>query len=184
MTEAQVRLYRFEASRWREARRRHGRPAREEDRHSLHTRVLGRDKSSLDFTNADFDKVLAAFRAESEPGNLDAQLALIDQPEHRATLIRGRILTLSLHIGLNAGKESGYVAGIARRLFDTDQLADLSDVQLAKLEGVLQRRVRQLHDSARSEEIIREAAEHGAKFLAIVHPSKPAAAPVDDEPPF
>ena len=184
MNEAQVRLYRYEASRWRDARRRHGRQAREEDRHSLHTRVLGHDKSSLKFTNAEFDKVLAAFRAESEPGNLDAQLALIDQPEHRATLIRGRLATLSLYIGIQAGKESGYVAGIARRLFDTDQIADLSDVQLAKLEGVLQRRVRQIHDSARSEEIIQEAAAQGAKTLAIIHPPKAETDPVDEEPPF
>jgi hypothetical protein len=184
MNDAQLRLYRYEASRWRDARRSRGQPAREEDRHSLHTRVLGRDKSSLQFTNAEFDKVLAAFRAESEPGNLDAQLALIDQPEHRATVIRGRLHLLSLYIGLKPGHESSYIAGIASKLFGIDQLIDLSDVQLAKLEGVLQRRVRQIHEPARVEEIFREAAEQGAKTLAIIHPPKPATAPIDDEPPF
>jgi hypothetical protein len=127
--------------------------------------------------------VLAAYRAESEPGNLDAQLALIDQPEHRATLIRGRLHVLSLNIGIEPNRESGYVAGIARKLFGNDQLADLTDVQLAKLEGVLQRRIRQIHLPERCEAIFSDAAEHGAKFLATVHPPKAAPAVVDDEPP-
>ncbi|HYE32524.1 MAG TPA: hypothetical protein VEH27_13925 [Methylomirabilota bacterium] len=53
------------------------------DRHALHTQALGKAKSSKAFTNADLDKVLAAFRAVSEPHNLNAQVRQLEQPKKR-----------------------------------------------------------------------------------------------------
>jgi hypothetical protein len=46
----------------------------EEDRRRLTCEALGEDKSSKDFTSEDFDKVLAAFRAISQPDSLNAQI--------------------------------------------------------------------------------------------------------------
>lgn len=52
-------------------------------RHELHARALGQHKSHKDFTNADFDKVLAEFRSWSEPGDLRAQMKQEAMPETR-----------------------------------------------------------------------------------------------------
>jgi hypothetical protein len=53
------------------------------DRHCLHVKALGLDKSHLDFTNEDLDQVLAEFRAISQPDNLAAQLRQQGQPRLR-----------------------------------------------------------------------------------------------------
>src|ERR1035437_5480131 len=53
------------------------------DRHSLHVKALGQDKSHLNFSNEDFDQVLAEFRAISQPDNLAAQLRQQDMPRRR-----------------------------------------------------------------------------------------------------
>lgn len=50
------------------------------DRHELHAKALGADKGHKDFTNADFDKVLAEFRVWSRPGDVRAQLRQADMP--------------------------------------------------------------------------------------------------------
>lgn len=52
-------------------------------RHELHARALGENKSHKDFTNADFDKVLAEFRAWSQPGDLRGQMRQEAMPETR-----------------------------------------------------------------------------------------------------
>ena len=43
------------------------------DRHDLHLAALGADMSHLAFSNEDFDRVLAQFRAQSRPADLGAQ---------------------------------------------------------------------------------------------------------------
>src|SRR5690242_20411596 len=85
MTAAQTNLYFVEWGRVRDHYRAKGLEPKQADskRHELHKRALGRDKSSKDFTNAELDKVIAAFRTVSDGGNLDAQLAQLDQPETR-----------------------------------------------------------------------------------------------------
>ncbi len=50
------------------------------DRHALHVRALGSDKSHADFSERDFDLVLAEFRALSDPTNLTDQVAALNQP--------------------------------------------------------------------------------------------------------
>jgi hypothetical protein len=53
------------------------------DRHELHRRALGRDKSSKAFTNAEFDKVLQVFWSFSKPDSLNAGLRQERQPRTR-----------------------------------------------------------------------------------------------------
>src|ERR1035437_7933284 len=86
MTPLQNSLYFREWGRVRAACKEQGFPV--PDRHSLHVKALGNDKSHLDFTNVDFDLVLAEFRALSQPDNLAAQLRQQDMPRRRL-LYRG-----------------------------------------------------------------------------------------------
>ncbi len=81
MTALQNRLYFREWGRVRAVCKQHGFPV--PDRHALHVKALGLDKSHLDFTDADFDQVLAEFRAISQPDNLAAQLRQQEQPRCR-----------------------------------------------------------------------------------------------------
>ena len=46
----------------------------EPDRHELHTRALGYDKSPADFDDDEFDDVLSAFYAIAEPDILEIQV--------------------------------------------------------------------------------------------------------------
>ncbi len=81
MTALQNRLYFREWGRVRAVSKQHGFPV--PDRHALHVKALGLDKSHLDFSDADFDQVLAEFRAISQPDNLAAQLRQQEQPRCR-----------------------------------------------------------------------------------------------------
>ena len=81
MTALQNRLYFREWGRVRAACKQQGFPI--PDRHGLHVKALGFDKSHLDFTNEDLDQVLAEFRAISQPDNLAAQLRQQDMPRRR-----------------------------------------------------------------------------------------------------
>jgi hypothetical protein len=53
------------------------------DRHALHVEALGFDKSSREFSNEEFDKVLAVFWAIIKPANLHAQVRQENQPRQR-----------------------------------------------------------------------------------------------------
>lgn len=62
--------------------RANGKPAKEvnEMRHVLHERALGYKVSHKDMTNAEFDLVLAIFKAYSENPDLSGQMDQFDQP--------------------------------------------------------------------------------------------------------
>jgi hypothetical protein len=81
MTASQKRLYFREWGSVRAACKAHNWPV--PDRHELHVRALTYDKSHLDFTDLDLDKVLAEFRAVSHPDDLAGQLRQQDQPRLR-----------------------------------------------------------------------------------------------------
>lgn len=81
MTTLQNRLYFREWGRVRSACKQQGFPI--PDRHGIHVKALGVDKSHLDFTNENLDQVLAEFRAISQPDNLAAKLRQQDQPRRR-----------------------------------------------------------------------------------------------------
>ncbi len=81
MTPSQNSLYFREWGRVRAACKQQGFPV--PNRHTLHVKALGHDKSSKHFTNDDLDLVLAEFRAISQPDSLAAQLRQQAQPRIR-----------------------------------------------------------------------------------------------------
>ena len=100
------------------------------DRHSLHVKALGQDKSHLDFSNEDFDRVLAEFRAISQPDNLAAQLRQQDMPRRRLLYSIRRLA------------DEPYWRAIAQDKFGTSDETRLDLVQLAQLRITLTARSR------------------------------------------
>jgi Protein of unknown function (DUF1018) len=146
VNEAQLRLYRYEWGRCRKWLRAHGRTPERADamRHEIHKAAIGFDKSSLDLTNAELDKVLAKFRSYSEGDNLDAQLAAEDQPAHRKQALVANVRELAAGVVDREGTEAAYLDGLARRMFKVPEWHALSERQLQVLRGVVTRRKRQL----------------------------------------
>ncbi len=116
MTGRQIRKYWGEWSKCRTALINHGRSRQEadEERHELHARALGYDKSSKDFTDLEFDYILAIFRSWSMPDDLGAQLKQIDQPSIRCRFVADQYLD---GIGEVFGKaRDAYLDGLALRM--------------------------------------------------------------------
>lgn len=91
MNPAQIRKYRLLWGKVRKTLRASGVSPEAADarRHQIHVKALGFDKSSLEFTNAELDKVFAHFIAILEPDNLQAQIRILEQPaERRARAIQ------------------------------------------------------------------------------------------------
>ncbi len=116
MTEAQLRLYRREWGAARKVLRARGfaPSAADAERHALHVQAIGTDKSSLDFTNKDLDKVLAAFRAISRSADLRPQIDAQQQP-----ITRRRWLINELCRQL--GHDEGFAYGIAHEMHRGDR---------------------------------------------------------------
>lgn len=129
-----------------------------QERHRLHIRALGKAKSSTALTNADFDAVIAAFRAVWDDANFSAQMRQQEQAGERAAATRARIVAVAPRIGITAGREMGYLDGMSRRIFGQEHFDDLDDVQLYSLEGILRKRVRQMYPKLEAARIIAEAA--------------------------
>jgi hypothetical protein len=128
MTALQNSLYFREWGRARAACKQQGFPV--PDRHSLHVKAIGQDKSHLDFTNDDFDQVLAEFRALSQPDNLAAQLRQQDMPRRRLLYTIRRLA------------DEPYWRAIARDKFGTDDETRLNLAQLTQLRITLAARSR------------------------------------------
>jgi len=128
MTALQNSLYFREWGRVRAACKQQGFPV--PDRHSLHVKALGQDKSHLDFTNEDFDLVLAEFRALSQPDNLAAQIRQLDMPRRRLLYSIRRLAAES------------YWRAIARDKFGTADETRLDLAQLTQLRITLAARAR------------------------------------------
>ena len=154
MTTAQTQLYLYEWGRVRKHFRARGIEPKQCDtkRHELHKRALGRDMSSKDFSNAQLDKVLAAFRAVSDGGNLDAQLAALDQPENRRAAMVKRCWA-AVRTFIDPAADGDYVEPSRRYLDGTsDRMFGVAFVhldhgqegnaQLAKVMGALERTAR------------------------------------------
>jgi hypothetical protein len=121
------------------------------DRHTLYTAALGQDKSLRDFTNADLDKVLAGFRALSDPANVQAQLRQLAQPKTRLLYSINRLSAqfVRRQPGDPGSSEfvkisdnschapSGYALAIALDRFGTTDLEQLSEAQLEQLRNTL-----------------------------------------------
>jgi hypothetical protein len=111
MTDPQLNLYRRLAGQARKVWRARGIPAAEceAERHALHARALGADKSSLDFTNRDFDKVKGALLAVIDGSDLEAQIDALNQPKKRRLWsIRDLLAKLQ--------KPEAYAMAIARQM--------------------------------------------------------------------
>ena len=116
MTGRQIRKYWVEWSKCRTALMNHGRSSAEADdeRHDLHIQALGYDKSSKDFTDLEFDHILATFRSWSMPDDLGAQLDQIDQMEKRCRFVADQHLDA---IGEVYGKaREAYLQGLTLRI--------------------------------------------------------------------
>jgi hypothetical protein len=128
MTPAQNALYFREWGRVRSVCKQQGFPI--PDRHDLHVKALGLDKSHRDFTNADFDRVLAEFRAISQPDNLAAQLRQQNMPRRR------------LLYGIRRLAAEPYWRAIAQDKFGTADESRLDLDQLTQLRITLAARAR------------------------------------------
>jgi len=128
MTPLQNSLYFRDWGKLRAACQQQGHPV--PDRHELHIRALGQDKSHLDFTNEDFDRVLAEFRAVSRPDDLAAQLRQHAQP-------RTRLLYTIMRLA-----PEPYWQAVARDKFGTTDLDNLDLEQLRQLRITLAARAR------------------------------------------
>lgn len=154
MSPRKTRLYFWEWGRVRDVLKGRGMDGAliESRRHQLHKQALGADKSSKDFTNADLDKVLAAFRAITEPGNLRAQLRALEQPAERKADVWLQIdalleeLAVGTHEALDEydlhERRMRYVGGILERVIGRGRTWDsLTDAEAAKLYWTLRNRV-------------------------------------------
>jgi hypothetical protein len=110
-------------------------------RHELHVRALGRDKSSLDLTNAEFDAVLAVFSAISRPMDLNTQIRLQEQAPERAGRRAGRATVLLEQLGVEVKGRVEYLDELSRKICGR-VWARLSEIEQEKIVGVLADRAR------------------------------------------
>jgi len=135
----------------------------ENKRHELHKKALGTDKSSKSFTNADLDRVLAAFYAITRPADLTAQLRQIDQPELRRQECWIRILDILIELRVGnkyaydeddlLARRVAYVDGLVGKVIKGQQRWDqLDDKQARVLLGIMQRRLLAVRQAAAKHE--------------------------------
>lgn len=112
------------------------------DRHALHAKALGADKSHKTFTNADFDKVLAEFRAWSEPGDLRGQMQQDAMPETRMLWVLDHELVPKLLVVLDGlptcrpkalGVAHNYVGAISAKKYGEQDFRRLAATDLQNL---------------------------------------------------
>jgi hypothetical protein len=113
-------------------------------RHELHKRALGRDKSSLDLTNAEFDAVLAVFSGISRPADLSTQLRLQEQAPERAARRNFRANQLLDSLAVDAPGRAAYLDELCRKICGRawDRLAE---IEQEKILGVLAAAERRMH---------------------------------------
>ena len=141
MTDAQNHLYWREWQKVRRKLRETMTPSQADaERHALHIRALGHEQSSQTMTNGQFDKVLAVFRAISQPANARTQIALEEMP---ATRKRTYIAELLAALGEHESYAETIIARMQRNrklsstgagtmlTLDTLQPDDLDKVKIA-----------------------------------------------------
>ena len=171
MSPAQTNLYFFEWGRVRKHFLAKGIDSKQADnkRHALHNRALGRDKSSKVFSNAELDKVIAAFRAVSDGGNLDAQMRVQDSPDVRRASIERRIEAALDVVFVPRDPEfaglarNRYLDGTAKRICGK-MFALLTDAERAKVMGALERSARVKKSQQQYAEAARGEAADGNPF--------------------
>lgn len=81
-------------------------------RHEITLKALGHDKSHVDFSNSEFDLVLAELRAISRPDDLNAQLRQTRGAHIRAQHLLDRLMR-------QLGVDRNYVQGVIDQMFPT-----------------------------------------------------------------
>lgn len=144
MNKAQLRLYRREWGKARKWYRAAGLEPIQADnkRHAIHRQALGKDKSSLEFTNPELTKVLAAFRAVYDGGNLDAQMRAIEEPERIAAELHAKVDKLAEACGIERGAPG--VVDYFRNWFRGRRYDQLNNRELRQLVALLERRAKQI----------------------------------------
>lgn len=150
MTAAQQMLYFREWGRVRDVLKAKGLPCGDVARHGFHKKALGVAKSSKLFTNADLDRVLAEFRAITQPDNLQAQLQAIESPERRLGKLQAECWKLVYQLPKLKAAElaladvqfyaENYLNTLAKSLRGVP-FEKLDEVQCAKLLGILRHRL-------------------------------------------
>lgn len=118
------------------------------DRHDIHLAALGYDRSHKEFTNEEFDLVIAEFLSISEPENLSIQIKLLKQPKVR------------LMYRINRLAPAAYVKELLLDRWGTSDLNDLSVSDLHQLRNTLKARsnaVRRRREQPVREEALAEA---------------------------
>lgn len=142
MTTAQLTKYRVNLSKWRAARKAAGKPHDDVARYEMHRKAIGRACSSTEFTNHEFDMVLAVMAAEFAPADLNAQMRQQDQLDYRLQELRARVAQLAPSAGIERGADG--VSAYFRRFLNGRHVDRLDERTLQKLVGMLERRGKQL----------------------------------------
>lgn len=105
------------------------------DRHDLHARALGADKSHTAFDDDDFDDVMSAFYAIAEPDNFDIQVEFAKGRRTR------RIYACQRNAVKAVGQAgaAGYIRSISQDKFGTSDWEGLELEQLRDLRNTLAR---------------------------------------------
>jgi len=106
------------------------------DRHELHARALGADKSHTDFDDDDFDDVMSAFYAIAEPDNFDIQVQFATARKKRRVYACRRNAIRAVG---QAGAEN-YIRSISQDKFGTSDWESLEVEQLKDLRNTLDAR--------------------------------------------
>lgn len=119
------------------------------ERHELHVKALGKEKSSKDFSNGDFDRVLQVFRSFSRPDSVNAGLRQERMPrsrlEHKIKIELMRLLAVCLGSARDGQAERpaaaevepdfeaahGYLVEVMGK-HGTDDLGQVSDVPVVR----------------------------------------------------
>lgn len=147
MTNAQLAKYHVLKKQWADARTARQQPADQATLDALQKRTIGRVCSSKVFTQADLDKMVGAFLAEIDGGNLNAQMAQNEQPAQRRAALEARIFAAGAKIVTpGATKDQtewrviNYVGGIVANMGEARRRPILDERLLGKLAGILEAR--------------------------------------------
>lgn len=122
----------------------------ESERQAIHQRELGGTPSSKEIVknNRQFDKVIAAFRAISQPAAIAPQLDALDQQKRRIIWVIDQELA-------RLQADRNYLAGLLRRMSSEDKIPYHQDLTRYTFED-LQRITRALQRTRRARERSRQ----------------------------
>lgn len=153
MTSAQLIKYRVTLVQWAKARRAAGKPCDDTARYELHRRCTGRACSSKEFTNPEFDKVLAAMAAEIDPAGFAEQMRIQESPDLRLEEFRNRCLdAVAFIVGADDAHRRNYLRTIVRQVSygRHEELSALSERQTQVVMGIVEKRSRALEKERRA----------------------------------